>query len=137
MNSANDWANPDSSKNMTLDDAVRLDNEITGAFTVQIVEKYVRTTGGNIISERELRDNQFISPLPVNMCGKLSYDPSAPEINLCDLRNEIQSFLSTEDPVYYFRAFLEQMIPNTDINYMFSRIPAVQQLLIAALGRIN
>ena len=68
--SANNWASADQSKNLTLADADRLGTQLAANLGLQLGSKYVKTTTGEKISEKELRDNQFISPLPVNLYGE-------------------------------------------------------------------
>src|ERR1700736_4001594 len=105
--SANNWASPDQSKNMTLAEADRLGYQLAGALALQFSTKFVKTTTGEIISEQELRDNQFISPLPVNLFAKLA-GQTPNEFNIADFRASLKHAATGDDPTTALLTIVQQ-----------------------------
>jgi hypothetical protein len=132
--SANNWASPDQSKNMTLADADRLGNQLAGALSLQFSTKFVRTTTGETVSEEELRGNQFISPLPVNLFAKLA-GPGSNEFNIADFRASLKHAATADDPTTALLTIMQQALPLTNAPSQLTRMPAIQQLIADALSR--
>lgn len=132
--SALNWASPDQTKNMTLADADRLGNQLAGSLGLQLVDKHVVTTTGETISEKELRDNQFLSPLPVNLYGDLAGAPRT-VFNIADFRADLKSAAGADDPITALVKIVEHALPGTIGANVITRIPAVQQLIAEALGK--
>jgi hypothetical protein len=131
--SANDWASPDPTQNMSLADADKLRYAMAGALGVQFGDRYVKTTQGSIISEAELRSNQFISPLPVNLWARLAI-PGSLEFNIATFRTNLRQAALADDPIGTLVGILQVLLPfDTQIDSMFTRMPAVQQLIANAL----
>jgi hypothetical protein len=134
--SANDWASPDPSKNMTLAEADQLNNQLAGALCLQIGSRWVQTQYGQIITDTELRQNTFIAPLPVNLYGMLAI-PGCQGFNLADFRKSLRTLAEADDPTGSLVIFLQQLLPQYNgIPAMFTRIPAVQAVITAALKTI-
>ena len=134
--SANDWASPDPSKNMTLADLDRFRYQIAGALCIQIGTCWIRTTSNSIISESELRQNTFISPLPVNLCGTLAL-PGCQEFNVAGFRSELRQAASSDDPTGSLVVLLQQYLPtNNAVPAMLTRIPTVQAVIASAMKSI-
>lgn len=132
--SANNWASPDKSKNITLADADRLGNQLASNLGLQFGSKYVKTTTGEKISEQELRGNQFISPLPVNLYAEL-VGPVRGEFNIADFHNGLKRAATADDPVTALLTIMQEALPGTNGPAMLTRMPAVQQVIADALGR--
>src|ERR1019366_5037081 len=95
--SANDWASPDPSKNMSLAEADQLSNQLAGGLCVQFGNRYVKTTNGNVISESELRANNYMSPLAVNLYGNLAA-ANVQEFNIAQFRGSLRNAAVADDP---------------------------------------
>jgi hypothetical protein len=134
IQSANNWASPDQSKNMTLADADRLGYQLAGNLGLQFGTKYVKTTTGEKVSEQELRGNQFISPLPVNLFAEL-VGASRNEFNIAEFRATLKHAATADDPITALLTIMQQALPGTNGPSMITRIPAVQQVIADALGR--
>ncbi len=132
--SANNWASADQSKNMTLADADRLGNQLAGNLGLQLGSKYVKTTTGEKISEKELRDNQFISPLPVNLYGELAGGTRL-EFNIADFQASLKRAATADDPITSFIQLVQHFLPDTNGPSMITRMPAVQQVVVDALKK--
>ncbi len=132
--SANNWASADQSKNITLADADRLGNELTANLGLQLGSKYVKTTTGEKISEKELRDNQFISPLPVNLYGELAGGTRV-EFNIADFQASLKRTAAADDPITTYIELVQHFLPGTNGAFMITRMPAVQQLIADALKK--
>lgn len=136
MISAHDWASPDPSKNMTLAESDQLRNQLAGSLCLQIGERHILTQYGQIIGESELRGNQFMSPLPVNLCGSLAI-PGCQEFNLAAFRSSLRQAAQADDPTGTLVGILQQLCPlDTAIPSLFTRMPAVQGVITAALKNI-
>lgn len=134
--SAYDWAAVDPSKNMTLAEFDRFNNELSSALGIQFGSRYVRTQINLIISEAELRGNQFISPLPVNLCGTLTI-PNCQEFNIATFRLSLRKAAQADDPTGELANLLQQLSPQyTGIANLFTRMPAVQAVIASAMKRI-
>ncbi|MGI8741063.1 MAG: hypothetical protein ACR2NN_00555 [Bryobacteraceae bacterium] len=105
-----------------------------GSLGLQIVDKHVRTTSGETVSEKELRDNQFLSPLPVNLYGDLA-GGSRSEFNIADFRASLKSAAGADDPITAFVQIVERALPGTSGVSMITRIPAVQHVIADALSK--
>jgi hypothetical protein len=136
MISANDWASPDPSMNMVLADADRLGNELAGGLCLQFGDVYIRTTQNQIIPEAELRANPYISPLPVNLFTHLAVAGSI-EINLAQFKAQLMQAATSDSPISSLIALLTPLLPQTNLAAMFTRIPAVQQVIATALAQVN
>jgi hypothetical protein len=132
--SANNWASPDQSKNMTLADADRLGYQLAGALALQFSTKYVKTTTGETISEQELRGNQFISPLPVHLFGKLAGAGST-DFNIAEFRASLKHAATSDDPTTGLLTIMQQALPTTNGPALLTRMPAIQQVIADALSR--
>ena len=133
MISARDWASPDPSKNMTLAESDQLSNELAGAFGLMIGGRHVCTQQNTTISESELRGNQFMSPLPVNLYGYVSL-PGTQAINLATFRDNLRAAAQADDPTGTLVGILQRIDPqNTAIASLFTRLPAVQDVIAKAL----
>jgi hypothetical protein len=132
IQSANDWASPDPTQNITLADADTFGNALAGGLQVQFADIYIRTTENQIISEAELRSNTFILPLPVNLYTHLVAADSV-EINVAQFRASLRAAALANDPTGTLCELLSQAMPQTDVPDQFTRIPAIQQVLLAAL----
>ncbi len=134
--SARDWASTDPSKNMTLAEVDQLNNELAAAFCIQLGDRYVRTQYNNIIGEPELRGNNYISPLPVNLFSRLALAGSE-EFNIAQFRASIREAAQSDDPTGTLVTILQRLLPhNNSIASMFTRIPAVQAVIASALRTI-
>lgn len=132
--SANNWASPDQSKNITLAEADRLGYQLAGALALQFSTRYVKTTTGETISEEELRGNQFISPLPVNLLGKLAGAGST-DFNIAEFRASLKHAATSDDPITALLAILRQALPATNGPVSLTRMPAIRQVIADALSR--
>lgn len=132
--SANNWASADQSKNITLADADRFGNELTANLGLQLGSKYVKTTTGEKISEKELRDNQFISPLPVNLYGELAGGTRV-EFNIADFQATLKRTADAGDPITSYIQLVEHFLPGAVGALMITRMPAVEQLIADALKK--
>jgi hypothetical protein len=132
--SALNWASPDQSKNMTLADADRLGTQLAGSLGLQLVDKHVVTTSGETISEKELRENQFLSPLPVNLFGDLA-GGTRTVFNIADFRASLKTAAGADDPITAFVKVVEHALPGASGVSMITRIPAVQQFVADALSK--
>ena len=121
--SANDWASPDPSKNITLADADNFANALVAALQVQFSDRYVRTQFGQIISVAELRQNNYMSPLPVHLYGKLAA-ASAVEFNVAEFRSQLRGAAQCDDPVGELTKVLSAATPGQNIAANILRIPA-------------
>lgn len=131
--SANDWASTNPGQNMTLAEADQLGNQLAGALTIQFGTRFVRTQSGNIISEAELRSNNYLSPLAVNLCGYLAFY-QAPEINIAEFRTSLRNAAAASDPTGTLVGVLQQALPGgMNVASMFTRIPAIQAVIATAL----
>ena len=133
--SANNWASADQSKNMTLADADRLGNQLAVNLGLQIGSKYIRTTSGETVSEKELRDNSFISPLPVNLYGQLAGGTRV-EFNIADFQASLKRAASADDPITSFIQVLQRALPDINGAAQITRMPAVQQVIVDALKKL-
>ena len=124
--SANDWASPDPSKNMTLAESDRFADALAGAFAVQFADRYVMTTYGQIIPVAELRRNPFLSPLPVHLQARLACGNSA-EINIAQFRSALREAAAGDDPVGDLVDVLSAAMPRTDIAALLLRAPALTE----------
>jgi hypothetical protein len=136
IQSAYDWAAIDPAKNMTLAEADQFGNALAGAFGIQLGDRFVRTQFNMIISEAELRGNQFLSPLPVNLCGTLTI-PNCQEFNLASFRISLRKAAQSDDATGALVTLLQQLSPQyTAIPSLFTRMPAVQAVIASALKTI-
>lgn len=133
--SANDWASADQSKNMTLADADRFGNQLAGSLGLQIASKYVKTTAGATISEKELRDNQFLSPLPVNLYAQLAGGTRV-EFNIAEFQTTLKATASADDPINSFIQLVQHYLPSVNGASMITRMPAVQQVVVDAIKKV-
>jgi len=133
--SANDWASPDQTKNIILADADAFGNALASALALQFAKLYVLTTQGEIISEAELRGNQFISPLPVNLFCTLAAATSNDQ-NVATLRSQLRAAAAGSDPIGSLFSLLQLIFPQSDIAAMLSRLPAVQNAITALMQTI-
>jgi hypothetical protein len=134
--SANDWASPDPNKNMSLAEADSFANRLTSALMLQMVGRFVKTTGGNTISEHELRHNQFLSPLPVNLYTQLASAGDA-EFNIAGLRSALHDIAQSDDPVAGYIAFLRSTFPTRDPFAIVAAMPLVAEAVAGALAAIG
>jgi hypothetical protein len=132
IQSANDWASPDPTQNMTLAAAITFCDALAGSLQVQFASRYILTTENQIIPEAELRANPFILPLPVNLYGYLVAQDSQP-LNIAQFQASLQQAALAEDPTGTLCQILGAAMPETDVPDQFTRIPAVQQVLLDAL----
>jgi hypothetical protein len=132
--SANNWASADESKNSTLANADRLGNQLAANLGIQLGSKYVKTTTGEKISEKELRDNQFISPLPVNLYGEL-VGGTRVEFNIADFQATLKRAAAADDPITSFIQLVQHYLPDTNGASLITRMPAVQQIIADALKK--
>lgn len=132
IQSANDWASPDPTQNIALGDALAFGYALAEGLQIQFAEMYIRTTQNRIISEAELRSNQFIAPLPVNLFTHLVGQASQ-EINIAQFRAALRNAAQADDPTGTLCQLLSQVLPNTNIPQQFTRIPAIQAVILAAL----
>jgi hypothetical protein len=132
IQSANDWASPDPTQNITLADATTFGNALAGGLQVQFADMYIRTTQNQIVSEAELRANEFILPLPVNLYTHL-FGQNTQEINIAQFRASLQAAAQANDPTGTLCELLAAAMPYTDVPDQFTRIPAIQAVLLAAL----
>jgi hypothetical protein len=130
--SANDWASPDPTQNITLAEADTFRDALAAGLQVQFASRYILTTQNQIISEAELRANPFILPLPVNLYGYLLGSGGQP-VDIAQFRASLRQAAVAEDPTGTLCQLLAQALPDTDVPDQFTRIPAVQQVLLAAL----
>jgi hypothetical protein len=130
--SANDWASPDPSQNITLADANTFRDALAASLQIQFAARYIRTTQNQIISEAELRGNSFILPLPVNLYSHL-VGQNTQEINIAQFRASLRDAAMADDPTGTLCGILSQVMPQTNVPDQFTRIPAIQQVLLAAL----
>lgn len=132
--SANNWASPDQSKNTILADADRLGYQLASNLGLQFGTKYVKTTTGETISEQELRGNQFISPLPVNLFSELVGAPRN-QFNVAEFRASLKHAATADDPITALLTIIQQALPGTNGPALLTRIPAIQQVITDALSR--
>lgn len=133
--SAHDWASPDPNKNMTIDEADRMRDQLAAGLGLQFGDRYVRTQYGQTISESELRHNQFLSPLPVNLFAHLV--PGSQEFNIAEFRASLRTAALSDDPTGYLTGILQQTFPQmSNVTSMFTRIPAVQEVIQSALKKM-
>ena len=132
IQSANDWASPDPTQNITLADANTFSNALAGGLQVQFGDRYIRTTQNQIVTEAELRANTFILPLPVNLLAHLAA-PESQEINIAAFRASLRAAASADDPTGTLCQLLSQAMPETDVPDLFTRIPAIQLVILSAL----
>ena len=133
--SAHDWASPDPQKNMTLAEADQLRNELAAGLGLQFGDRFIRTQYGQIIGEAELRANQYLSPLPVNLFGHLV--PGGQEFNIAEFRTSLRAAALSDDPTGFLTGILLQTFPHmTNVTAMFTRIPAVQDVILSALKKV-
>ena len=134
--SARDWASTDPSKNMTLAEVDQLNKELAAGLCIQFGDRYVRTQYNNIIGEPELRGNNYISPLPVNLYGRLAI-AGCEEFNIAQFRDSIRDAARSEDPTGTLVTILQRLLPqHNSIASMFTRIPAVQAVIASALKTV-
>jgi hypothetical protein len=132
---ANNWASPDSSKNITLAEADQFRNQLAAALAIQFADRFVRTTTDEIISEAELRANQFISPLPVNLWGHLA-GPVRAGFNVAALRASFRDAAQGDNPFGDFETIVQNALPGLDLAGFLSRIPVLQQALKTAMSQV-
>jgi hypothetical protein len=132
IQSANDWASPDPTQNMTLANAETFNYALAAAFEFGFGDMYVRTTENQIIPAAELRANSFIAPLPVNLCGLLAA-AGAQEVNIAQFLASLQAAAVAGDPTGTLCQLLSQAMPGTDVPSQLTRIPAIQQVILSAL----
>lgn len=133
--SANDWASPDPSKNITLAEADHFRDILVASLGLQFGYRFVLTQYGNRISETELRQNNFLSVLPVNLMGLLV--PGSQEFNVAQLRQSIRDAASSDDPIGYLNSLLQQIFPHViSVSTLYTQIPAVRNLIASALKNI-
>ena len=133
--SANDWASPDPSKNMTLADSDSFANALVAGLQLQFGDRYVKTQFGAIISATELRQNNFMSPLAVNLYGKLAA-ASAVEFNIADFRSQLRDAAKGDDPVGDLTKVLTAATPGQNIAANILRIPAFADAVRQALQKL-
>lgn len=131
---ANDWASPDPRKNIILADADRFSSLLTSTLGIQFLDRYITTTWGGTVSESELRHNQFLSPLPVNLQGHLSA-PGAIEINVAEFRESLHQASRSDAPVPEMLRVLGIAMPGANVTGMLMNMPAIQQALRDAAAR--
>src|SRR6202011_4247632 len=86
---ANDWASSDPTQNITLAEADQFKNQLSAALAVQFADRFVKTGGGEVITETELRRNPFPAA-PVNLWGTLAGVGAVP-VNMAQMRAAIRS----------------------------------------------
>ena len=132
---ANDWASPNTAENMTLSEADQFANRLAAAVAVQFGSRFVKTTGGEVIAEAELRANSFIAPCPVNLWG--AFAGVAPvAMNLAELRARVRSAAEADNPVGELESILHSALPQCDQQAAILRAPAIQAAVRSALQQI-
>ena len=126
--SANDWASTDHSKNISLADAKAFCDHTAKALLLQFGPLRVMTSAGETISESELRQNQFISPLPVNLFG--SVVGGVQDVNIATFRTALRAAADADDPTTAL--LTASQLP---VSYL-SRWPSVQAVVQEALSSI-
>jgi len=135
MNSAaNDWASSDSTQNITLAEADQFKNQLSAALPVQIADRFVKTAGGEIIHETELRRNPFPAA-PVNLWGTLAGVGAAP-VNMAQIRAAIRSAARSNNPAGELQNILHHALPTSDVATMILRFPAVAVAIGTAISQI-
>ncbi|HLJ47756.1 MAG TPA: hypothetical protein VKU01_17185 [Bryobacteraceae bacterium] len=133
--SANDWASPDPSKNMTLADSDNFANALVAALQVQFGDRFIRTQYGEVISLAELRQNNFMSPLPVNLEGRLAA-ASAVEFNVAEFRSQLRDAAKGDDPVGDLTRILSAATPGQNVAANILRIPLFADAVRQALQKL-
>lgn len=83
---------------------------------------------------KELRDNQFISPLPVNLYGELAGGTRV-EFSFADLQANLKRAAAAEDPITSYIELVQHYLPGTNGAMMITRMPAIQQVIADALKK--
>jgi len=133
--SANDWASPDPTKNIILEDADHFANDLACHLGIQFYDKFVRTTSGGIVLEMDLRHNQFMSPLPVNLMGHLSMAGSV-EINIAEFRSRLRAAARSEQPLQQLQVELSNAVPGLPMANVLLDVPGVQDAIKGQLARV-
>ncbi len=133
--SAYDWASPDPSKNITLAESDTFANALVAGLQLQIVDRYVKTPYGEIISGTELRQNNYMSPLPVNLYGKLAAG-GAVEFNVAEFRSQLRDAAKGDDPVGDLTKVVSAATPGLNIAANILRIPAFVDAVRQALQKL-
>ena len=94
----------------------------------------MRTTTGETVSEKELRDNSFISPLPVNLYGQLAGGTRV-EFNIADFQASLRRAASADDPITSLIQLVQHALPDINGPAQITRMPAVQQVVVDALKK--
>jgi hypothetical protein len=135
MNSAaNDWASSDPTQNITLAEADQFKNQLGAALAVQFADRFVKTAGGEIIHETELRRNPFPAA-PVNLWGTLGGVGATP-VNMAQMRAAIRSAARGNNPAGELQNILQHALPTSDVSTMMLRFPAVAVAIGTAISQI-
>jgi hypothetical protein len=135
MNPAvNDWASSDPSQNITMVEADQFKNQLASALAVQFAERFVKTVGGEVINETELRRNP-LPAAPVNMWGTLEGVGAAP-LNMAQMRAAMRSAARSNNPAGELQNILHQALPKSDISTIILRLPAVAAAIGTAIAQI-
>lgn len=132
---ANDWASPDPSKNMTLAEADRFRDDLAASLGVRFYDRFVRSTSGDIVLEDNLRHNPLLSPRLVNLKGHLS-GTGAVEINIAEFRSRLRAAARSADPLTQLRSELMNAMPGANITSLLLCVPGVPQTICNGLDRL-
>lgn len=131
----NDWASSDPTQNITLAEADQFKNQLAGALVIQFGDTFVKTTGGESITEAEFRRNNPLPSAPLNLWGTLAGVSSAP-VNLAEMRSAIRAAAQGNNPVGDLENILHQALPQSDIQEMLLRAPSLQSAVRNAISQI-
>lgn len=131
---ANDWASSDPTQNITLAEADQFKNQLSAALAVQFADRFVKTGGGEVVTETELRRNPFPAA-PVNLWGTLAGVGAVP-VNMAQMRAAIRSAARSNNPAGELENILHHALPKSDVSMMILRFPAVAVAIGTAISQI-
>jgi hypothetical protein len=135
MNPAgNDYSASYAAQNITLSEADQFRDRLAGALALEFANRYVKAPTGGVVSESDLR--QTASPAqPLNLWGTLA-DASPAEVNVAEWRASLRAAALSDNPVGDLENALKQALPQTDIQSILLRVPAIQSAVRSAIAPI-
>jgi len=132
MNPAeNDYSSPDPAQNISLTEADRFRDRLSGALALEFGNRYVKTTTGAVVTESDVRQNAGPAQ-PVNLFATLA-DPTAVEINVAEWRASIRAAALGENPVGDLENALKQALPQSDVQSILLRAISIQAAVRSAI----
>ena len=131
---ANDYSAPNAAQNISLAEADQFRDRLAGVLAIEFGTRFVKKPNGDAVPEAEVRQNA--SPAqPVNLWGTLA-DIAPAEVNVAELRAGLRAAALGHNPVGDLESVLKQALPNTDIQSIILRVPAIQASVRSAISAV-